>query len=136
MNEYVHIEVKSDDKVEKRLKEMALYMKNLKYIHYMTEAGNKGVAALQAATPKRTGATADAWTYEIRIDDEGATLSFLNNNVVKDWFNVALALQYGHGTGTGGYVPGIDYINPALHPIFDELQAHLVKVGDITWGTM
>jgi len=81
----------------------------------------RGVEALRSATPKESGATADAWTYE--IDRSGGKISiwWTNTNVIEG-FNVAIGLQYGHGTGTGGWVQGYDYINPALKPIFDEIE--------------
>ena len=40
---------------------------------------------------------------------------------------IALILQYGHGTGTGGYVQGRDYINPALQPVFEQMCDELWK---------
>lgn len=74
-------------------------------------------------TPKDTGLTASSWEYEI-VEDKKAgliTLRFNNYNVVDDWFNVAIMLQYGHATRSGSWVEGVDYINPALKPIFDKL---------------
>ena len=86
----------------------------------------RGVAALQAATPARTGLTASSWYYEIENKDGKLTISFLNSNN-QNGVNVAVLLQYGHATGTGGYVSGIDYINPALRPIFDEIADEVWK---------
>jgi hypothetical protein len=80
----------------------------------------EGVQALRMATPKDSGMTADQWYYEIEEKDGSTTIWWSNRNIV-DGFNVAVGLQYGHGTGNGGYVEGIDYINPALKPIFDKL---------------
>lgn len=79
--------------------------------------------ALIDATPKDTGKTALSWNYEIVEDKEKGliTLTFTNSNVVDDWCNVAIMLQYGHATRNGGWVEGIDYINPALKPVFDKL---------------
>ena len=82
--------------------------------------GRLGVDALSAATPVDTGKTASMWRYEIQNDSSGATISFHNDNV-NDYVHIALILQYGHGTGTGGWVEGRDYINPALQPLFSEL---------------
>lgn len=83
--------------------------------------GARGVDALSAATPKDTGETASSWGYEIEHTGSGYTIYWKNSNIQNGYFNVALMLQYGHGTGTGGYVEGIDYINPALKPIFDAI---------------
>ena len=80
----------------------------------------RGVDALRAATPRSTGLTADSWTYEIERKDGGVTIWWSNTNVING-FHVAIGLQYGHGTGTGGWVQGYDFINPALRPIFDEI---------------
>lgn len=86
--------------------------------------GRMGVEALKEATPKDSGLTADSWYYEITNDDGRLVIQWLNSNVVNGWCNVAVILQYGHATGTGGYVEGIDYINPALAPIFDKIAKH------------
>ena len=83
--------------------------------------GTMGVAALSAATPKDTGKTADSWYYEIDRSEEGKIkLNFYNSNI-NDGVNIAIILQYGHGTGNGGYVEGQDYINPAVKPVFEEM---------------
>lgn len=86
----------------------------------------RGVTALQEATPKRSGLTANSWGYEIEIKGDQVTISWINTNNNGET-NVAVLLQYGHGTGTGGYVEGIDYINPALKPIFDEIADSVWK---------
>lgn len=80
----------------------------------------KGTAALRSATPVDSRLTADSWTHEVKVSGSFAEVTWNNTNVV-DGVNVAIILQYGHGTGTGGYVSGRDYINPALKPIFDEI---------------
>lgn len=80
--------------------------------------GAEGVAALSAATPKDTGETANAWTYEI-IQTKTSYSIIWGNTHIEGGRPIAILLQYGHGTGTGGFVQGRDYINPALRPIFD-----------------
>lgn len=89
--------------------------------------GMAGVDALAEATPKRTGLTADSWYYEIIQDENGVRIEWRNRNVVEGWANVAVLLQYGHATGTGGWVEGIDYINPALRPIFETIADNAWK---------
>lgn len=86
----------------------------------------RGVAALQAATPTDSGLTAASWSYVIEERDGAVFISWLNSNIVMGT-NVAILLQYGHGTGTGGYVSGRDFINPAIQPIFDEIANELWK---------
>lgn len=82
--------------------------------------GRQGVEALAAATPKDTGKTADSWKYEITRSNGSATISWYNTNENKG-VNIAVILQYGHGTRNGGYVRGRDYINPAIQPLFDQI---------------
>lgn len=88
--------------------------------------GQKGVEALAEATPKATGKTAASWSYEIKMEKTGAVLSWTNSNVV-DGVPIAVILQYGHGTRNGGYVQGVDYINPAMKPVFDAIRDELWK---------
>lgn len=83
--------------------------------------GQEGVEALASATPVSSGETAKSWTYEIRKTADDCAIYWSNNNVEDGWFNVAIGLQYGHATGTGGWVEGLDYINPAIRPVFERI---------------
>ena len=87
----------------------------------------KGVAALSAATPFDSGETAAAWDYRISRKRGGITIEWVNRNI-EGGFPVAIMLQLGHGTGTGGYVRGQDYINPAIRPVFDQIADGVWKV--------
>ena len=87
--------------------------------------GAAGVSALASATPKDTGTTANSWYYTIENKNGRATISFNNSNI-QNGCPIAIILQYGHATGTGGWVEGRDYINPAIQPIFD-------KIADDAW---
>ncbi len=89
-------------------------------IGVLDKYGRAGVSALASATPTRTGLTASSWYYEIKRDKGSVSIEFLNSNVNKG-VPIAIILQYGHATGTGGWVEGRDYINPAIQPIFDKL---------------
>lgn len=82
--------------------------------------GRAGVAALTSATPVDSGLTSQSWNYEITHKDGSTTISFTNSNI-NNGVPIAIILQYGHGTGTGGWVEGRDYINPAIQPIFDQI---------------
>ena len=82
--------------------------------------GREGVAALASATPVESGLTANSWYYEIAYTKSGAKITFYNSNI-QNGVPIAIILQYGHGTGTGGWVEGRDYINPAIQPIFDRI---------------
>jgi hypothetical protein len=83
--------------------------------------GKIGVDALSKATPRDSGKTAGSWGYRIIKSRINPGIEWYNDNV-EDGVNVAILIQYGHGTGTGGYVQGKDYINPAIKPIFDKLS--------------
>lgn len=87
--------------------------------------GEQGVVALSNATPIESGRTADSWYYKSQKTPRGYSISWHNSNS-NDGQQIAILLQYGHGTGTGGYVQGRDYINPAIRPVFD-------KIADDVW---
>ena len=88
--------------------------------------GQKGVAALAAATPVESGLAAHSWTYSVSGGRGNARITWFNTDV-ESGFPVAIMLQYGYGTGTGGYVQGRDYINPAMKPIFDQIASDVWK---------
>lgn len=90
------------------------------YRSVLEKFAQQGVRALSAATPVDTGVTAASWSYEI-IQNEGSLSVVWKNSNVQKGVNIALLLQYGHGTRNGGYVIGRDYINPALKPLFDAM---------------
>ena len=94
-------------------------------IGVLDKYGREGVAALASATPVETGKTANSWYYEIKRQNGSVSIEFKNSNI-KDGVPIAVIIQYGHGTGTGGWVQGRDYINPAIQPIFD-------KIADSAW---
>lgn len=91
-----------------------------KYRSILEKYGQEGVRALASATPIDTGETAGSWYYEITQTNDSLSVTWKNSHVERGC-NIAILLQYGHATGTGGYVQGRDYINPALQPIFDKL---------------
>lgn len=95
-------------------------LRKLQVHHILAKYGQIGVEALSAATPVKTGKTASSWSYDLLETKSGFELVFSNSNINKG-VPIAVILQYGHGTGTGGWVEGRDYINPALQPIFDKL---------------
>ena len=86
-----------------------------------------GVNALASASPIESGLAAHSWSYTIEKTAASCTISWLNTDV-ESGFPVAIMLQYGYSTGTGGYVAGRDYINPAMKPIFDQIQDQVWKV--------
>jgi hypothetical protein len=90
----------------------------------LDRAGRQGVAALASVTPEDSGLTANSWEYEI-VYQRRRWYIYWNNTNVHDGTPIAILLQYGHGTGTGGYVQGRDYINPVIRPLFDKIAADL-----------
>lgn len=96
------------------------YMSNWKVDKVLQKYGQQGVAALASATPVDSGVTSNSWSYKIESSGSAATIYWENSHVNKG-VNIAVILQFGHGTGTGGYVAGRDYINPAMRPIFDKI---------------
>lgn len=89
-------------------------------IGVLDKYGQAGVAALSSATPVESGKTASSWNYEIKRQNGSVSLEFLNSNI-NNGVPIAVIIQFGHGTGTGGWVQGRDYINPAIQPIFDKI---------------
>jgi len=105
------------------------FSKTTKFIHHvlrfdyktiLNRYGKMGVQALSEATPRDSGRTAEAWKYDIEETSSGVSIVWSNENI-NDGVNIAVILQYGHGTNNGGYVVGRDYINPALQPVFDKM---------------
>ena len=94
--------------------------KEFKIARVLEKYGREGVAALASATPTETGRTANSWFYEIEQSSGSSVIRF-NNSHINKGVPIAIILQYGHGTGTGGWVQGRDYINPAVQPVFDRI---------------
>ena len=95
-------------------------MSDAEFYDVLEKYAQRGVQALSQATPVDTGRTAESWDYKIEKTKTSAYIYWTNTNVNKG-VNIAIILQYGHGTRNGGYVQGRDYINPALRPIFDNM---------------
>lgn len=89
-------------------------------------AAQQGVMALASATPKESGLASSSWSYTIDRSSSSCTIKWMNRDV-ESGFPVAIMLQYGYGTGTGGYVQGRDYINPAMRPVFDRIAEQVWK---------
>ena len=90
---------------------------NIQALH---KYGREGVIALASATPVDTGKTANSWYYNIESSQGQIRIAFYNSNI-QNGVPIAIILQYGHGTGTGGWVQGREYINPAIRPVFDKI---------------
>ncbi len=93
----------------------------------LDEYGRKGVVALSEATPIGTGVTAASWSYRINNNRNELSIEWLNSNTTNTGIPIVVLIQYGHATGNGGYVRGVDFINPAMKPIFDEIAEALWK---------
>lgn len=99
-------------------------LKEVARLDVLDKYGQEGVAALASATPVESGKTANSWYYMIERKRGSIELVFNNSNI-QNGVPIAVILQYGHGTGTGGWVQGRDYINPAIQPIFDRIKDEL-----------
>lgn len=95
------------------------------YMDVLEKYALQGVSQLSAFTPVDSGTTASSWSYTIEKTKNGISIYWNNSNIQKG-INIAIILQYGHATRNGGYVSGVDYINPALKPIFE-------KMADAAW---
>lgn len=88
---------------------------------FLDKYGRAGVEALSSATPIESGKTAESWRYKIVRTESSVSINFYNDNTTSEGTPIAILLQYGHATKNGGFVEGIDYINPAIVPIFEEI---------------
>lgn len=95
-------------------------MKDKKYREILNRYAQEGVDALTAATPRDTGKTAESWGYRIQYTDHSVIIYWTNDNAPYG-VSVAFLIQHGHATRGGGYVQGIDFINPALKPVFEKI---------------
>lgn len=120
------ISVKTDRKFTKLDAYLKKLKKNSRVLDILNKYGDIGVKRLSAATPVETGLTSKSWGYEIEQKDQRYSIKFYNSNV-KNGVNIAIILQYGHGTRNGGYVQGTDYINPAVKQTFEEMTNELTK---------
>ena len=100
--------------------------KQADFYKHMEQYAQLGVEALREATPIDSGQTANSWSYEVNVSKNKAEITWINNNTNKGE-NIAILIQYGHGTGTGGYVRGQDYINPAMRLVFDKIIESIWK---------
>ena len=112
----------SFDKSEKFL----VKAKDKNYRPLLENFARQGVLALQQATPEDTGQTANSWDFQIVNTRGGHKIIWTNSNVV-DGIPVVILIQYGHGTRSGSFVEGRDFINPAIRPIFDKISDELWK---------
>ena len=97
-------------------------IRDQRHMQILEKYAQIGVEALRNATPVDTGLTAASWEYKIQNEPSRgrASIEFHNTNI-NNYVNIAVILDTGHGTGTGGWVEGKHYIDPALQPIIDQL---------------
>lgn len=118
-NAMIKVVVKGDfDKLPAFLEKI----RDQKHMEILEKYAKMGLDALRDATPVKTGLTASSWRYEIQNEPSKgrASIEFHNDNV-NNYVNIAIILDTGHGTGTGGWVEGKHYIDPALQPVIDQL---------------
>jgi len=112
----------SFDRTERHLKRLA----QNDIFQSLDKYGRAGAAALAKATPRNDGSTGESWAYEIKRTPSRVTITWYNDDKSEP-VNVALLIQYGHGTRNGGYVTGIDFVNPAMRPIFADIATEVWK---------
>lgn len=88
-----------------------------KILEYYAQAG---VDNLRDHTPINSGLARDSWYYDIQITNDKASITWLNSDI-ENGENVIILLEYGHATRFGGYVEGIDIVDPALRPMFEAM---------------
>lgn len=113
----IYTKVSGSNNVDKFLRNVA----KLDVMSLLRAYGQEGVSALAAATPKESGRAASSWGFDVSNKRGLYTITWTNTDI-ENGFPVVIMLQYGHGTGTGGYVRGIDFINPAIKPTFDHIE--------------
>ena len=109
----------------KKTENKLIMMSKGKITKALEKYGTQGVAALKSKTPVDSSSTANGWYHKIATGGGMWRLSWHNDNLTNDGVPVAILIQFGHGTGTGGYVAGEDFINPAIKPIFDKIIAEI-----------
>jgi hypothetical protein len=102
------------------------HVKRKDFSDVLDKWGREGVAALSSATPRNTGTTAESWEYNVKKFLNYAKITWSNTNL-NDGIPIAILIQYGHGTKNGAYVEGVDFINPAMRPIFEQLADSIWK---------
>ena len=106
------------------------YLNSIKGRNYrstLEKYAEEGVQALRDNTPIDTGITSESWAYEIVTTAKGFSIIWTNSNVTDSGVPIVILLQYGHGTRSGSFVQGIDFINPTMKPIFDKIVESLWK---------
>lgn len=93
---------------------------NIFKLGVLDKYGRRGVDALRAATPVDSGETANAWYYRVIRNRNGVAIEWLNSSE-NEGIPIVILLQYGHGFDGGGYYEGLDFINPAMRPIFQQI---------------
>lgn len=122
MSRLITITQKGDFKYTEDFLERMSSFRQKQLMQVLNKYGEIGVNALSSATPVDTGKTASSWSYDVHISGNGIEIVWSNSNTVRGGaLNIAVLIQYGHGTGTGGYVQGRDFINPVMRPLFDEI---------------
>lgn len=119
------ISISSSGSFDSTMKSLSA-LKKLDLTNILNREAQKGVVALASATPRDSGLSAASWDYKIEKTASSITINWTNRDV-ENGYPVAIMIQYGHGTGTGGYIQGIDYINPAMRPIFEEIAETVWK---------
>lgn len=119
-----------------KVKVLGDFKKTLNHLHFLGKQeylsdldryGIEGVNALSDATPVRTGKTAASWQYRIEKSKKGTKIVWYNTNKANNGVSIVILIQYGHGTKSGYFIQGRDFINPAIQPVFDDIGENVWK---------
>lgn len=102
-------------------------IKNKNYRPILERYATQGLTLLRSVTPQDSGLTSDSWGFDISIKKSGFSIHWTNKNITNNGVPVVILLQYGHGTRSGSFVEGKDFINPIMRPLFDNLSENLWK---------
>lgn len=123
MSKAITFETKGDFKFTmrflKKISSVAFYKKLEQY-------AKEGVEALANATPKKTGDLALRYSYEIDVGIDSTTITWHNDKMINGQ-SLVLMLNYGHGTRNGGWVNGLNFVDPAMAPVFEKMAENLWK---------
>lgn len=123
MSKAITFETKGDFKFTmrflKKISSVAFYKKLEQY-------AKEGVEALANATPKKTGDLSLRYSYEIDVGMDSTTITWHNDKTINGQ-SLVLMLNYGHGTRNGGWVNGLNFVDPAMAPVFEKMAENLWK---------
>ena len=112
-----NIKITSDSDFSKTITFLKRSRRNARVGEQADEIGHQCVKELKKVTPKDSGLTAESWDYQITINGKITSITFINTNI-QNGLNVALLVEFGHGTPSGQWVEGQNYIEPVMQKVY------------------